>query len=76
MAQLEHELWRQAKLADGWRLGPVKGKKKHTHPALVPWEKLSDDEREKNRTFIHKLPSLLARLGFQIDRAEDIQSLK
>jgi hypothetical protein len=67
MAQLEHDLWRQAKLASGWQSGPVKDKKKRTHPALTAWEKLPDEDQKKNRAFIHQLPSLLARLGFQID---------
>jgi hypothetical protein len=37
---------------------------------LVPWEDLPEEERKKNTAFIRQLPSLLARAGFQIDRAE------
>lgn len=69
MATMEHDLWCQEKLADGWRLGPERNANKRTHPDLIPWEKLPDSERKKNETFIRKLPSLLARLGFQVDQA-------
>jgi hypothetical protein len=70
MARQEHDLWRQAKEADGWRVGPQRDEKLRTNPALVPWEALEQDEREKNLAFIHQLPELLARIGFQIDRLE------
>lgn len=68
MARLEHDLWRQDKLTNGWRFGLLKDKKKRTHPALVAWEELPDEDQKKNQAFIQQLPSLLARLGFQIDR--------
>ena len=76
MARMEHDLWRQAKLADGWRYSPIKDKQKRTHPVLEDWEKIPEIEREKNRDFIRQLPSLLARLGFQIDHMGEIQSSK
>ncbi len=71
MARLEHDLWCQAKRKAGWRPGPQKDAAKRTHPCLVPWEQLPEDEREKNRNFIRQLPALLARLDFQIERQGD-----
>lgn len=71
MARSEHEQWRRAKEADGWRCGPVRDGKARTHPDLVPWEELPEEERAKNVAFVRQLPSLLARAGFQIDRAAE-----
>ena len=68
MARLEHDLWRQAKQAGGWRRGAQRDEKQHTHPDLVAWEELPEKEKEKNRLAVRRLPALLARLGFQIDR--------
>jgi voltage-gated potassium channel Kch len=68
MASLEHALWCQAKHSEGWKLGAYRDKKKRTHPDLVPWVNLPEDEQRKNREFIYQLPRLLAELGFQIDR--------
>ncbi len=67
MAQYEHERWRKAKLAAGWRLGRVRDPRKRLHPDLVNWDDLPEIERQKNRHYIHQLPVLLARIGFQMD---------
>jgi hypothetical protein len=71
MARLEHDLWRKVKEKNGWRYGLKKDKIKKCHPDLIPWEKLPDLEKQKNVAFICHLPSLLARLGFQVDRVVD-----
>lgn len=66
MARLEHELWRQAKEADGWIYAEERDNEKRLHPDLVPWEELPEVEREKNLKVIRQLPALLARIGFEI----------
>lgn len=68
MARLEHELWRRAKEASGWRYGARRDNQQRTHPDLVPWEMLEPAEKEKNLAFVRELPRLLAGIGFQIDR--------
>jgi len=68
MARLEHNLWRQAKEAEGWRHGAQRDNKRRTNPDLVGWESLNDNEKEKNIAFVRQLPALLAQAGFQIDR--------
>jgi hypothetical protein len=68
MACLEHELWCQEMLADGWQPGPERSKKDKTNPDLVPWDKLPADEIDKNKNFIRHLPRVLAQAGFQIER--------
>jgi broad specificity phosphatase PhoE len=70
MARSEHNQWCQAKRDAGWRRGPVRDRKARTHRDLVPWADLPEEERAKNVAFVRQLPSLLARAGFQIDRAE------
>jgi len=69
MACMEHELWRGARQAGGWRAGKQKDEKSRLHPDLVPWEDLPELEREKNRKMVRQLPALLARIGYQIDKA-------
>jgi hypothetical protein len=71
MACLEHNLWCQAKEADGWIYGEQRDEKKRTHPDLVSWDELLEGEREKNLAVVRQIPALLARIGFQIDRAAD-----
>ena len=71
MAWLEHDLWRQAKEANGWVYGKQRDENKRTHPDLVSWDDLPEEEREKNLAMVRQLPALLARIGFQIDRITD-----
>jgi len=71
MARLEHDLWRRVKEADGWVYGKQRDEKNRTHPDLVPWNDLHQGEREKNLTVVQQLPTLLARIGFQIARVAD-----
>lgn len=46
-----HENWLKQKLADGWVHGPEKSIEKKTHPAMVPYEQLSEAVRRKDALF-------------------------
>jgi len=46
-----HEAWMKEKLADGWRYGAVKDAEAKTHPCIVPWHELPDDQRRKDVLF-------------------------
>jgi hypothetical protein len=76
MASLEHNLWRQAKEADGWIYGEQRDENKRTHPDLVSWDDLPEGEQEKNLAVVQQMPALLARIGFQIDRVANPESKK
>lgn len=47
-----HQKWMDNKLADGWRYGPVKDEIKKTHPDLVGYDELPDEEKLKDYLFI------------------------
>ena len=76
MVCFEHNLWRQAKEADGWIYGERRDESKRTHPDLISWDDLSEGEREKNLAVVRQIPALLARVGFQIDRVVEPGSEK
>jgi voltage-gated potassium channel Kch len=67
LAELEHERWTSERLAAGWRLGP-RDDVRRTHPSLVPWSQLADEEREKDREVVRAIPSLLASVGCVVVR--------
>ncbi len=71
MVCLEHNLWRQAKEADGWIYGEQRDENTRTHPDLVSWDDLPEGEREKTLAVVRQIPAMLARVGFQIDRVAD-----
>lgn len=60
----EHERWMQAHVANGWQFSETRDDENKLHPCLVGWEKLPDDEKEKDRLFVRMIPEILAAAGF------------
>jgi hypothetical protein len=65
LARLEHERWMADKLAAGWTYGNPRDDAARRHDCLVPWEQLSESEREKDRNAVRNIPGLLADVGLQ-----------
>jgi hypothetical protein len=71
MAKMEHDHWMEERLKNGWKYAPgPKDNQKKTHPSLVSWEKLSDEEKEKDRNTVREISASLETAGFQIYRRE------
>jgi len=47
----QHDAWMQERIAQGWKLGPVKNVETKEHPALVPYESLPEGTRRKDALF-------------------------
>ncbi len=77
MARMEHERWCQERRENGWEYGEERDDDEKLHPDLVPWDRLSEPSREKDRQFARDLPIFLAEVGFQVepeDAAENAES--
>lgn len=60
-----HEIWRKAKVADGWTCGDkIKGKK--TNPYLMPFNDLKDEGKERNRGPAELMLVKLEAVGLQV----------
>ena len=64
----EHDRWIKERTQSGWIYGPSRDDTKKIHPSLVPWIKLPDTEKEKDRTTIRTLPTILAMVDLKIVR--------
>jgi hypothetical protein len=63
-----HEVWARQRLSDGWRYGPERNDARKEHPSLVPYEQLSEAEKEYDRkTAMETLRAIVA-LGYRIDK--------
>ncbi len=68
LAKNTHENWARQRMSDGWKYGPRRDDAKKEHPSLVPYEKLSDSEKEYDRrTAIETIKTILA-LGYRIEK--------
>ena len=66
LAAMEHERWMQAKMEAGWRYAPETDKQKKLHAALLPWDELPEEEKEKDRMMVRAIPRILARAGYTV----------
>lgn len=68
LAQAEHRRWMAQRRRAGWRYAAVRNDRRRHHPMLVKWEKLSEEEREKDRDAVRNIPEVLARVGLAVVR--------
>ncbi len=66
LAEMEHERWMQAKIEAGWHYAPKTDKEKKLHEALLAWDELPEDEKEKDRTLVRGIPRILAKAGYTV----------
>ena len=66
LAKNTHEVWAAGRIAEGWTYGPERDDAARRHPCLVPYEELSDSEREYDRATSRETLRLIVKLGFRI----------
>jgi hypothetical protein len=66
LAAMEHDRWMKTKLEAGWRYGPKTDKDKKLNEALLPWDQLPENQKEKDRELVRGIPKILARAGYAI----------
>ena len=68
MAKNVHEVWAEARILQGWTYGEQRNDELKTHPCLVPYEELPEDEKEYDRNTSIGTLKLIMKLGFKISR--------
>lgn len=65
MARVEHIRWSWEKRLNGWIYGPVKDDNRKTHPSLIPFEQLTESEKEKDRELVRLIPAFLQDIDYE-----------
>ena len=68
IAKNTHEVWAAGRIKDGWTYGPTRDDEKRTHPCLVPYEELSEEEKEYDRSTSMETLKLIISLGYTIKK--------
>lgn len=65
LAKNVHEVWAAGRIADGWTKGPRNDELKQ-HPCLVPYEELSEEEKDYDRRTSVETLKFIVSQGYSI----------
>lgn len=68
LAKNIHEVWARQRLNEGWTYGPARDMDKKQHPDLVPYEALSEEEKQYDRNTSMETIKVILSLGYRIVR--------
>lgn len=68
IAKNVHEVWAEGRMKDGWTYGKERDDVQKHHPCLVPYEELSENEKEYDRNTSQETLKLIMKLGFKITK--------
>ena len=68
MSKNVHEVWSETRIQQGWTYGEQRNDELKTHPCLVPYEDLPEEEKEYDRNTSIGTLKLIMKLGFKISK--------
>ena len=68
LAQQEHDRWCRDRWLRGWTYGEKRNDNQQQHPDLVPYDRLDEVGRDKDRRIMLNLPKDLGQLGMSLRR--------
>jgi hypothetical protein len=63
-----HEVWAAGRIAEGWQYGKTRDDAQKHHPCLVPYDALTENEKEYDRNTAMETLKLIQKLGFMIKK--------
>jgi hypothetical protein len=68
LASNVHNQWMKGRLEASWKYGPKRDDEKKEHPSIVPYEELSEEEKEYDRQTVMTTINGLLENGFEIQK--------
>ena len=69
MSKNVHDVWAQTRIEQGWSYGKNRNDELKTHPCMVAYEDLPEEEKEYDRNTSIGTLKLILKLGFKITKA-------
>ena len=69
LAENAHDHWARRRMAEGWTFGRVRDDGARTHPNLVPYDQLTEAEKEYDRESAMQTLRAMIALGWRIERS-------
>lgn len=73
LAENTHDIWAQQRLAQGWTYGPQRDDTAKTHPDLVPYAELTDEEKAYDRSTAMETLKAIVLLGYRIEKLSPVK---
>ena len=70
IAENVHDVWAANRISQGWTYGEKRDDAKKTTPCLVPYDELTDVEKEYDRNTAIETLKLITKLGYKITKGE------
>lgn len=68
LSENTHEVWAAGRIKDGWSYGETRDDQKRTTPCLVPYDELTEEEKEFDRNTSMETLKLIVKLGYKISK--------
>ena len=68
IAENVHDIWAVGRISQGWTYGEKRDDDKKTTPCLVPYDALSETEKEYDRATALETLKLIVALGYKIEK--------
>lgn len=75
MAKNVHEVWAETRISQGWRYGEHRNDELKTHPCLVPYEELPEEEKDYDRSTCVNTLKFILKQGFCISKDSMVSPL-
>lgn len=66
LSENSHDVWAKQRMSEGWTYGPERDDATKKHPDLVPYNDLSETEKEYDRLLSIQTIRLILSLGYEI----------
>lgn len=71
-----HEVWAQGRVVDGWKHGVKRDDTLKTHPNLVSYNELSEEDKNYDRNTAKETLKVMQKLGFEIKKTSPYKGEK
>ena len=63
-----HDIWAKRRISEGWSYGPKRDDINKEHPDLVPYDELSDSEKQYDRDSVRETLRAILAMGYRVGR--------